>query len=196
MNLSWPKGCSVNNKVQGETYLGTTSELHYPSVDDLVNRLNTLGPSAKLFKVDISRAFRHIRIDPGDIDLLGLRINIILIWPCPLGVAWDLFSFKKRSDAVRYIMSKHGHTALCNYIGDLLYCDLPSKIQGPYKYLHQVPKQSAWGYCLIQLFEPWYTCTKQELQSLLGHLLYILLERRRIILITINCLINLSKINQ
>ena len=32
-------------------------------------------------------------------------------------------------------MSKHGHTALFNYIDDLLYCDLPSKIQGPSEYL-------------------------------------------------------------
>ena len=72
MNLSWPKGCSVNSGIQGDTYLGTTFELHYPSVDDLVNRLNTLGPSAKIFKVDISRAVRHINIDHGDIDLLGL----------------------------------------------------------------------------------------------------------------------------
>ena len=29
-------GCGV----QGDTYLGTTFELHYPSVDDLVNTLH------------------------------------------------------------------------------------------------------------------------------------------------------------
>ena len=28
-----------------------------------------------LFKVDVSRAFRHIRIDPRDIDLLGIQHN-------------------------------------------------------------------------------------------------------------------------
>ena len=36
-------------------------------------RVVQLGPGCKLFKVDISRAFRHLRIDPGDIDLLGLK---------------------------------------------------------------------------------------------------------------------------
>ena len=41
----------------------------------MVSRLNALGPAANIFKIDISRAFRHVRIDPGDIDLLGLRFR-------------------------------------------------------------------------------------------------------------------------
>ena len=43
--------------------------MHYPTVDRIVKQLNAIGPAANIFKVDISRAFRHIRIDPGDIDL-------------------------------------------------------------------------------------------------------------------------------
>ena len=38
-----------------------------------VDQLNQLGSAAQIFKVDISRASRHIRIDPADIDLLGLQ---------------------------------------------------------------------------------------------------------------------------
>ena len=93
-----------------------------------MNRLNTLGPSAKIFKVDISRAFRHFTIDPGDIDLLGLchRDKYYLNLALPFGSFFN---------AVRCIMSKHGHTALFNYIDDLLYYDLSSKIQGPYEYV-------------------------------------------------------------
>ena len=44
MDLSWPKGSLINSGVQSDTYLSTTFQLHYPSVDDLVNTLNTLGP--------------------------------------------------------------------------------------------------------------------------------------------------------
>ena len=47
--------------------------MHAPTVDTIVNTLNNLGPGAKIFKVDISRAFRHLRIDPGDVDLLALQ---------------------------------------------------------------------------------------------------------------------------
>ena len=75
MDLSWPKGEEVNDGVNNNTYLGTQFQLHYPSVDDIVHKLNSLGPAAKIFKVGISRTFRHIRIDPGDIDLLGLHRN-------------------------------------------------------------------------------------------------------------------------
>ena len=54
-------------------YLDSYYYLSYPSVDHLVNKLKRLGPGALIYKVDISRAFRHIRIDPGDLDLLGLK---------------------------------------------------------------------------------------------------------------------------
>ena len=42
-------------------------------MDDIVASLKELGPKALLYKIDISRAFRHIRIDPGDFDLLRLK---------------------------------------------------------------------------------------------------------------------------
>ena len=57
IDLSWPKGQAVNDGVQKDSYLGTKFEMHYPSVDRIVNNLNHIGPSAKIFKVDISRAF-------------------------------------------------------------------------------------------------------------------------------------------
>ena len=38
-----------------------------------------------IFKTDISRTFRHIRIDPGDIDLLGIQHNDTYIDTSSLG---------------------------------------------------------------------------------------------------------------
>ena len=73
MDLSWPEGASVNHGVQKNQYLQSYFMLKYPSIDHIIEELNTIGPGAKIFKVDISRAFRHLRIDPGDIDLLGLQ---------------------------------------------------------------------------------------------------------------------------
>ena len=72
MDLSFPKGYSINDGVLKDKYLGTNFQMHYPSIDSIIRTLNELGPAAAIIKVDISRAFRHIRIDPGDIDLLGL----------------------------------------------------------------------------------------------------------------------------
>ena len=67
IDLCWPKGFSVNDGVQKDSYLGTDFEMHYPSVDTIIQEIISTGPAARIFKVDISRAFLHIRIDPGDI---------------------------------------------------------------------------------------------------------------------------------
>ena len=92
MDLSFPKGLLINDGVLKDTYLGTKFQMHYPSVDAIIRTLNELGPSACIFQVDISRAFRHIRIDPGDIDLLGLQHRGNLYLDLSLPFAWGLFS--------------------------------------------------------------------------------------------------------
>ena len=137
MDLSWPKDEAVNDEVNKYNYLGTQFQLHYPSVDDIVHKLNTLGPAAKIFNVDISRAFRHIHIDPGDIDLLGLHHNnsYYIDLSLPFGFRLGSFFFQKLSDAVCYIMNKNGHDVLLNYIDDLIYCGLPSSIHQAYEFL-------------------------------------------------------------
>ena len=73
VDLSWPDSCSVNDGVLRDEYLGSKFLLHYPSVDDIVTKLNELGPGSLMFKIDISRAFCQLKVDPGDIDLLGLK---------------------------------------------------------------------------------------------------------------------------
>ena len=73
MDLSWPPEQSVNAGVKKDIYLDTIYSLHYPSIDSITEALVKLGPAAQLYKVDISRAFRHLRVDPADIDLLGFQ---------------------------------------------------------------------------------------------------------------------------
>ena len=73
LDLSFPADHSVNDGVEKDKYLGSYFQLKYPSVDDIVYSLKQLGPVALLYKIDISHDFRHIRIDPGDLDLLGLK---------------------------------------------------------------------------------------------------------------------------
>ena len=210
MDLSFPKGFSINDGVLKDTYLGTNFQMHYPSIDSIIRTLNELGP-AEIFKVNISRAFRHIRIDPGDIDLLGLhRDKLYLDLSLPFGYRLGAFFFSKISDAVRFIMNKNGHNALINYIDDLIYRGLPSNIGYSYNFLLDLLQDlgldisvkklcppSTKVICLGIMFdtvnrsisipdnklqEIGQTCnawsdktiaTKNELQSLLGLLLYI-----------------------
>ena len=68
---------------------------------------------------------------------LDLGSSIMLICPSHLDFAWVQF-FSKLSDSIRYITAQHGHPYLQNYIDDLLYCGLPSKIHSAYEFLLQL----------------------------------------------------------
>ena len=50
-----------------------------------------------MFKIDISHAFKHIRIDPGDNDLLGLahRGQVFVHVSLPFGIHLGSFFFQK-----------------------------------------------------------------------------------------------------
>ena len=129
MDLSWPKGASINSVIHKFKYLDTYFSLSYPSIDHIVQEVRKLGPDSLLYKVDISRAFRHLRIDVGDIDLLGIfHQDLFLDGSLPFGFRLISGIFERCSDAIRFIMKKHNHNALLNYIEDLIYIALPSKI--------------------------------------------------------------------
>ena len=130
LDLSFPPGNSVNAGVPKDRYLGSYFELKYPSVDDIVHSLKQLGPTALLYKIDISRAFRHIRIDPGDLDLLGIKHGDYFIdGTLPFGFRHGSVFFQRCTDAVRYIMKDtFQFSNLYNYIDDLIYIGLPDDI--------------------------------------------------------------------
>ena len=123
MDLSWPKGASVNDGVLKDTYLGTDYTLTYPSIDHITQSLVKLDPAAQIYKIDISRAFRQIKIDPADIDLLGLKIenHYFLDRSVPFGFRHGSQIFQRCTDAIRFIMARHGFPTLWNYIDDLIY---------------------------------------------------------------------------
>ena len=211
VDLSWPKGQSVNSGVQKSKYLGTEFILNYPSVDDIVKRVIRLGPGSLLCKIDISRAFRQLKVDPGDINLLGLKLDSYYIdQSVPFGYRHGSIFFEKVTDSIRYIMRKHGFPDLFNYVDDIIYCGTPSEITPAFKFLthliHQLgldinPKKlvapTTSMICLGILVDTrtrtmsvppeklqniarmcveWQNkkfCSKRELQSLLGSLLYV-----------------------
>ena len=212
MDLSWPRGLSVNQGVNKDKYLNTPYVLNYPSVDDITASLCRLGPAAQLFKIDISRAFRQIKIDPGDIDLLDLQFNsqYFIDLSVPFGYRHGSKIFQRCTDSIHHIMAKHGFTGLYNYIDDLIFTGLPSKINLAYEFLQNLLQDLGLDISSKKLVPPstsvvclgilintidrtisippsklqdianmcknWTTktyCSKNQLQSLLGSLLYI-----------------------
>ena len=212
MDLSWPKEASVNASVLKDVYLGTQYALTYPSIDSIVNSLVKLGPAALIYKVDISRAFRQIKIDPKDIDLLGLKFQdqYFIDKSVPFGYRNGSQIFQRCTDAIRFIMQQHDFPHLLNYIDDLIYTGLPSKINHSFHFLlhllqdlgldisqKKLVPPSTSVICLgiqidtvnrtlsiphdkliqiVNICQSWQSktyCSKRQLQSLLGSLLYI-----------------------
>ena len=137
MDLSGPKGAFVNNGVAKDIYLNTHYELKFPSVDLMTNSLRNLGPSAQMFKNDISRAFQHIKVDPGDIDLLGIKFEnkYFLNRSLAFRFCHGSLIFQRCTDAIHYIMAEHGYPLLFNYIDELIYTGLPSKMDACFTFL-------------------------------------------------------------
>ena len=86
IDLSWPLGALVNAGIDKNTYLDAPFSLTFPTVDDITSELKCLGRGALLYKIDVSHAFCHVKVDPGDYDLLGLQWRHAYVDTCvPFG---------------------------------------------------------------------------------------------------------------
>ena len=135
VDLSWPKGHSVNDPVDSEKYMGTEFMLTFPSIDDITAQVIRLGQGCLLYKVDINRAFRHINIDPSDYDKLGLNWDGFYFDSClPLGFKHGSKICQRTSDGIRYIMAQKNHDII-NYIDDVIGFGLLSTVHDSFKTL-------------------------------------------------------------
>ena len=70
--------------------------------------------------MDISREFRHLKVDPLDLDLLGLKLDSHYFnTSVPFGTRPGSQFSQHASDVVYYIMCQHGHDVI-NNISDFL----------------------------------------------------------------------------
>ena len=110
MDLSWPKGQSVNDGARKDIYLGMKYILRYPLVDSIAASLGGLGPAAMIYKVDISRAFRQIKVDLRDIDLVWLTFKNKYFLDLSILFGYQNGSqiFQRCTNAIQFIMTQHG----------------------------------------------------------------------------------------
>ena len=210
VDLSWPIGNSVNNACKGDTYESVDFILSLPTIDHVVRAVKKFGRASYIAKLDISRAFKQVPIDPRDIDLLGLfwgayYIENKLVFGFRNGSAL----YQRLSDSIRFIMTSEGHYCL-DYIDDYLIFGSKSDCQSGFDRLgclleelglevshHKTITPSTQVICLgilvdttnftlsipdkklseirsiIALWKDKTYCSKTQLQSLLGSLLYI-----------------------
>ena len=148
LDLSFPFGNSVNSGISKDIYLGTPFLLKMSTIDTITDQVKALGKGCMLYKVDISCAFRHIKLDPFDHDLLGLHHEHHYVDTClPFEYHNGSTIFQCISDAVHHMMRRRQFDAI-NYIDDILGIDLPSKIDASFDAL--CPLQHDLGFEISQ----------------------------------------------
>ena len=111
-------------------------------MDNITGQVKALGRGCKLYKVDISRAFQHIKLNPSEYDLFGLRHDVYYVDTClPCWYQNRSALFQCISDTVHHIMRQH-HYDFINYIDDILGIDVPSKIDASFDALCHFCSQS------------------------------------------------------
>ena len=109
VDLSWPLGNSVNSCVLSDVYDDIPFNLKYPTIDQVVEHIQLVGPTAKLFKVDLERAFRNLRVGPYDYPLLGLKwcdVTYIDVG-VPFGLKMGAAMCQMCTDAITLMLRKH-----------------------------------------------------------------------------------------
>ena len=133
IDLSWPQEASVNHFTKSNEYMGTAFKLAYPTVDNFVERLRYLGRGCHMMKIDLSRAFRQLKVDPGDYPLLCLQwgSEFYLDSAYAFGHRTGAMGCSRLTDMLRHTHTKQGFYMM-SYIDDLLMAEVPSKAQLSY----------------------------------------------------------------
>ena len=125
LDLSFPKGHSINDYVSKDFYLGDKILLSYPGVDDLVEIIKIKGRGC-LFKHDLRRFYRQLGIDVGDASLVGYSFNGYIYFDkvLSMGLKSAAFIVQRETTAVKYISQICG-VSIENYLDDLAGADCP-----------------------------------------------------------------------
>ena len=121
MDLSWPHGCSVNDGISKDYYLGELVDLHYASVEEVCQMVMMVGKGALIYKRDLRRAYRQIPVDPKDYRYLGYHWGDKLFFETVLcmGQRNAALACSRTTKAVMYIHANAGYLGT-SYLDDLI----------------------------------------------------------------------------
>ena len=110
VDLSWPPGMAINDGIPKNDYLGIPVNLTLPTVDYLADRVRQSGPECYMYKLDLSRGYRQLRLDPFDWPLMSIKHNGELyldICP-PFGLRTAALMMQRTNNAASYTHSLYG----------------------------------------------------------------------------------------
>ena len=110
VDLSWPKDAAVNTGIDHELYIDGPAHITLPTADYMADRLLQLGPGAYLYKTDLARGYRQLRVDPMDWGLLGFsHAGLYYVDICPpFGLRTSAMFMQRTSEAISYVHAVQG----------------------------------------------------------------------------------------
>ena len=121
VDLSWPCGHAVNDGIPSDSYLGEPLVLRYPTIDDIVDAVVTLGRGCNLYKRDLRKAYRQFPVAPKDYPFLGYTWDNHFYFDTVLtmGLRSAAMACQRSTSAVAWIASQQGRLVF-NYLDDFI----------------------------------------------------------------------------
>ena len=119
VDLSWPKGQSVNDGISKKDYIDGPMTISLPTPDDMERAIVQAGRGAFLYKTDLARGYRQLRVDPLDWPLLSFQHEarcFMDICP-PFGLRSSAMAMQRVSEALVFLHSRRGYVSWA-YIDD------------------------------------------------------------------------------
>ena len=119
IDLSWPRGFSVNDGISKTEYIDGPLTISLPTHDDMERAVVRAGRGAFLYKTDLLRGYRQLRIDPIDWPYLAFQhedAHFMDICP-PFGLRSSAMAMQRVSQAIVHL---HGRRFFLSrtYIND------------------------------------------------------------------------------
>ena len=113
VDLSWPDGAAVNDGIPTDLYVDGLAHTTLPTVEFMESRLLHFGRGAFLYKMDLARGYRQLRVHPGDWPLLGFKHRgewFMDICP-PFGLRTSALFMQRTSEAICHVHRKAGYVS-------------------------------------------------------------------------------------
>ena len=119
IDLSWPRGLSVNDGISRTDYIDGPLTISLPMPEDMERAVVREGRGSFLYKTDLSRGYRQLRVDPLDWPYLSFRCasaHFMDICP-PFGLRSSAMAMQRVSEAIIHLHVRRGYVSMA-YIDD------------------------------------------------------------------------------
>ena len=120
LDLSFPNDCSVNGGIPRESLDGSNFKLRLPSPLDLARKIVALGSGCKIYKIDLSRAYRQLKGNPLDLPMMGVMWGdqFYIDLAVPFGLRHGASACQRTSEAAAAVAQERVGSDTESYVDD------------------------------------------------------------------------------